>query len=366
MVGILRASVALSSQTSLRRLEEQVVDVLAGLTGATAVLVAVRHDASQTWLFSPKGDPAATPMPLAEAGVRGLFPLTAFHFVERTGEQLLVADALRDDRFARDPYFAECAQCSLLVVPIASHGEPRVVLVLENRLGRNAFSASRLDAVMLVAGQLSVSFENALLYASLEQKVAERTDALEAANRELAQLALTDALTGLTNRRGFDEALAAQWRRALRANTSIGLVMIDIDEFKAFNDIYGHLAGDGCLQRVAATLRDGVRPESDLAARYGGEEFVLILTDNDLAETYASAERLRRAVAALREPHARSAHGIVTISVGIVAFVPSQDATATQYVSAADAALYEAKRRGRNQIARAGYAANISDFAQPL
>jgi diguanylate cyclase (GGDEF)-like protein len=321
------------------------------LTGATSVLVVIRDDARE-WLFSAGGS-AGNALPLDDAGARGLFPLSVFRYVVRTGEPLLLADAMRDDRFARDPYFAACDQCSLLVFPISSKGEPSALILLENRLGRDAFSPARLDAVMLIAGQLSVSLENALLYASLERKVAQRTEALEVANAKLEELTLTDALTGLSNRRGFDQWLDAQWRRALRAKTSIGLAMMDIDEFKKYNDRYGHAAGDDCLRRIGATLKSGVRPGSDLAARYGGEEFVLILPDTNLAGTFAATERLRKTVAALGLRHENSAHGIVTISVGITAFVPSHATEAASYLEAADVALYEAKHRGRNRVIEA-------------
>jgi diguanylate cyclase (GGDEF)-like protein len=351
-IGILRASQALSSETSLSSLEARVGEVLAALTGASSVLLVVRSDDIDDWLVSA-GAKATTPLSVKDAADAGMLPLSAFRYVLRTLEPLLVGDATGDDRFGRDPYFAAVAQCSLLVVPILSQGRARAVLMLENQLGRDAFSASRLDAVMLIAGQLAVSLENATLYASLERKVTERTNALAVANRKLALLSLTDALTGLVNRRGFDDGLEGAWRRALRSKSSVGLAMIDIDDFKKYNDRYGHGAGDACLQRVAKTLTDGIHPGSDTAARYGGEEFVLILPGTDLQGSCSTAERLRQAVAALQEPHADSLHGIVTVSAGVVAFVPTLDQHAATYLAAADAALYAAKRNGRNRVERA-------------
>jgi diguanylate cyclase (GGDEF)-like protein len=125
--------------------------------------------------------------------------------------------------------------------------------------------------------------------------------------------------------------------------------MIDVDQFKRYNDHYGHLAGDAALRLVADTLPKALRP-MDLAARYGGEEFVLMLPNTDLAGTCEVAERTCNAIAALNEAHAASEQGILTISIGVTAFVPTPDASVEQYLEIADAALYEAKRRGRNQV----------------
>jgi diguanylate cyclase (GGDEF)-like protein len=361
MVAILRASQALSSETSLQRLQDRVKALLGTLTGATHVSLVLRGEDDQDWFVSEAADGvtdgetgrageqgAATPV--EAAGQNGQLSLSAFRYVQRMREPLLVEDAVLDDRFANDRCFASVDRCSLLVVPILSQGELRAVLLLENRQSRGAFSADRLDAVMLIAGQLAVSLDNAMLYASLERKVAERTEALAQANQRLELLAVTDSLTGLANRRRFVEMLDNEWKRGLRQGTSIGLAMIDIDQFKLYNDHYGHPTGDACLRRVASCLSGGLRMVADLAARYGGEEFVLVLPNTDLHGTRTVAERLRGDLAALAEPHAQSQHGIVTISVGITAFVPSDHTTAAQFIEAADAALYEAKRAGRNRV----------------
>jgi diguanylate cyclase (GGDEF)-like protein len=264
---------------------------------------------------------------------------------------LLSADALLDDRFARDPYFVGCKHCSLLVVPISSQGELRAMLFLENRLGRDAFSTGRLDIVLMIAGQLAVSIDNALLYTFLEEKVGERTAALAAANKQLASLSLTDGLTGLVNRRGFDEQLEIEWHRAERLKTPLGLAMADIDHFKVYNDTYGHLAGDECLRRIGATIAASVRPGVDIAARYGGEEFALILPGSDADGTYSAGERLRTAVAALREGD--GTRGLATISIGVISVVPVPGQHAAAALERADRALYRAKDAGRNCVVRA-------------
>jgi predicted ATPase/signal transduction histidine kinase len=186
LMGLLRASQALSSETSLEHLTARVTHVLAALSGATKVLVLSWND-DQWWLLAPA--PGESSIPVDEAHKRGLLPLSVLGYAERTGEAVVVDDALADDRFARDPYFATLSLCSLLVAPIGGQGTTRAMLLLENRLGRAAFNAQRLDAVMLIAGQLAVSLANAQLYESLEQRVQARTRELEQTQAELVATA---------------------------------------------------------------------------------------------------------------------------------------------------------------------------------
>lgn len=178
LVAVLKASQALSSQTNLDQLQEQLVEVLSAIAGATTVRMLLCGDDTSQWsLCSANKEEAA--LTVEAAGASGLLPLAAFRYVVRTRQPLLVEDALRDDRFCRDAFFADRQQCSLMLVPILNQGQLRAILILENSLGSGAFSPDRLDAVLLIAGQLTVSLDNALLYASLEQKVAERTEALQ-------------------------------------------------------------------------------------------------------------------------------------------------------------------------------------------
>jgi predicted ATPase/signal transduction histidine kinase len=196
LLGVLRASQALSSETSREQLSARVTEVLASLSGATKVLV-LSFNEGQWWLHSPT--PAEASIPVAQAAQRGLLPLSAFAYAERTGEALIVDDAISDVRFAHDPYFAGAAVCSLLVVPISGQGNARVMLLLENRLGRAAFNAQRLDAVMLVAGQLAVSMANAQLYESLEQRVQARTHELEETQAQLVTTARRAGMAEIAN-----------------------------------------------------------------------------------------------------------------------------------------------------------------------
>jgi diguanylate cyclase (GGDEF)-like protein len=347
LLAVLDASQALSSETNLDRLRARVTESLGAMTGATDVRLLLHHADADDWhLPAETGDD----IPLAQAGARGLVPLSVVRYVERMREPLAIDDATRDDRFRRDPHLAGLEQCSLLAMPIFAHGSARAMLLLENRLSRGAFTAERLSTVTLIAGQLAVSLDNAMVYASLEHKVAERTEALAIANARLERLAVTDTLTGLANRRRLAEILDAEWRRAVRYRTTLAVAMIDVDHFKGYNDHYGHGGGDECLRRVATSLAESVR-NTDYVARYGGEEFVIVLPETDLAGTLIVAERVRAAVETLAEPHAAAPRGIVTVSIGIAAVEPSVGQSVDDLVKTADVQLYDAKHKGRNRVA---------------
>ncbi|MEU8003179.1 diguanylate cyclase [Catellatospora sp. NPDC049111] len=336
LLAILAASQALSSQTTFEGVRARVVDVLSEMTGATAVHLLLWDDERQRWSLPADGGTPAV-------------PASVIRYVERTREPLVVGDATSDDRFSRDPYFAELGCCSLLVVPIVNRGVRQALLVLENHLIREAFSAERLDAVRLVAGQLAVSLDNASVYASLERKVAQRTEELTAANQRLELLSTTDALTALANRRRLEDILHSEWDSALGTGRPLGLAMVDIDHFKLYNDHYGHPAGDECLQRVAAELTRNLRP-GDLVARYGGEEFAVVMPGLDTEAARRTAERLRIAISDLAEPHVLAREGIVTVSIGVAAMTPRPDRDPDDLVGLADVELYRAKRNGRNQV----------------
>lgn len=199
-----------------------------------------------------------------------------------------------------------------------------------------------------------------VISANKEQDRLLRTAALETSHsilllrlrteQKLKSLSITDALTGLANRRHFSEILEAKWQRALQTKTSLGIIIADIDYFKQYNDHYGHSAGDTCLRQVAAALSESMRLGMDLVARYGGEEFAVILPGADHEAAQAAAERACNSVAALKEPHAHGMEGIVTVSIGVSAQVPVAGAEVQALIDRADAALYEAKNQGRNRV----------------
>lgn len=189
----------------------------------------------------------------------------------------------------------------------------------------------------------------------LTEQLNHANEQLNHANQELHRVSMTDGLTGIANRRLFDESLAREWRRCARIQKPISIVMLDVDYFKKFNDKYGHQAGDECLKAAAKEIASSVPRASDLAARYGGEEFVLILGETDEEGARLVANRIRQQVAGLMVVNEDSPHHFVTVSCGISTVLPSEDKPVGKLVKSADNALYLAKKQGRNTVAYLDY-----------
>ncbi len=184
-----------------------------------------------------------------------------------------------------------------------------------------------------------------------EEELKEAKDLAEAYARELFRLAALDGLTKIANRRRFDEYLEMQWNKHIDEQIPLSLILMDIDYFKQYNDYYGHQAGDDCLVRVAQTISSVNQRPTDLAARYGGEEFVVILPNTNIEAAFAIAESTRQAILSLSIPHSRSeVNPYITLSLGVVALIPSQARNLTELIALADAALYKAKSQGRNRV----------------
>ncbi len=176
------------------------------------------------------------------------------------------------------------------------------------------------------------------------------TRELEEKNRTLDVLARKDGLTGVANRRHFDEVLHSEVQRAMRNSRNLSLILCDIDHFKRFNDLYGHMAGDKCLQLVGELLRDTFKRAGEVVARYGGEEFAVILPDTSAELAGHMAERLRLALLSQALPHGHSEHNVVTLSAGVAGSLVERANTLEWFLGRADQALYRSKAKGRNRV----------------
>lgn len=172
---------------------------------------------------------------------------------------------------------------------------------------------------------------------------------------QLKYLSTTDGLTGIANRRRFDDQLYIEWGRALREREPFSLLFVDIDNFKKYNDYYGHLQGDECLKTIAQAIEQCYKRDTDIVARYGGEEFAVVLPNTDLEGANACAERLTAKIKSLEIPHPENAnYGIVTMSIGLSSVIPTPNFTPEQVLNFVDGCMYEAKETGRNKyISRA-------------
>ncbi len=187
----------------------------------------------------------------------------------------------------------------------------------------------------------------------LESRVRERTRELEKSNSRLADISATDGLTGIANRRRFDETLEAEWNRARRNQQPLMLALLDVDLFKQYNDCYGHQTGDDALRAVAAELAKHMRRSGDFVARYGGEEFAVIAQATSEERALAMASAICAAVAALKLPHAGSPFEVLTASIGVALVTPGEAHSITSLIKTADVALYRAKQLGRNRVEQA-------------
>lgn len=351
---VLKASLAMSGEILIDALLQKLMTIFIENAGAEHgyLLIPGTQD-TELWMIAAQASmldqnarleriPMETAAKVCEAVVR---------YVIRTRQSLTLDDALQDAAFSRDPYVQRQGVRSVLCLPLLAQNHLKAVLYLENNQLAGAFLPRRVEILNMLSAQAAIAIENAQLYENLERQVAERTRELSEANRRLQQLSECDGMTGIANRRKFDAIWEVEWQRAVRHGLPLAVAMIDVDHFKAYNDRYGHQAGDDCLQRVAQALAATAQRSSDLVARYGGEEFVVVLPSLTAQQALHVAERLRAAVADLSIPHAgNNAAPVVTVSIGMAWRTPELNAQPADQLAEADILLYQAKNQGRNSV----------------
>lgn len=241
-----------------------------------------------------------------------------------------------------------CYHDMYIFLGVDQENQERIVLILENVT----------DQMMVRQNLLQSANENSLLMLSMTQ----RNEYIESLNKDLQQMVLMDSLTNLANRRHFDQHLEIEWRRMSREQKPIALILCDVDFFKLYNDTYGHVAGDKCLQQVATIITENVKRPGDLAARYGGEEFAIILPNTGISGARQLAEKIRQEVFTKNMEEVSSLISYspgsiqrVSLSVGVITVVPHQNISIEWLISQADKALYKAKQAGRNHVAAISY-----------
>ena len=216
---------------------------------------------------------------------------------------------------------------------------------------RKIAEQQRIVRISLLLVLLILLLQGVYIFRPMIHTIEKEKEELLSLNKELDRQASTDGLTGVANRRYLNEFVEREWARAVRENTTVAVIMVDIDFFKAYNDTYGHLAGDECLKRVARQLKNNIKRPADLVARYGGEEFAIVLPNTDVQGAEVIAENCRKSIETLAIVHgASSVSSVVTVSLGVAGSREAQCRAATDLFEGADSALYQAKQLGRNRV----------------
>jgi diguanylate cyclase (GGDEF)-like protein len=343
---VLKSLQALSEEIVLPRLLKRLLQVVIESAGAQRGVILLRKG-EQWWIEAEKSADAADALIfdsllLDEVNAVDRLPLALVRYVTHTGDGMIVGDAGKDRLLAGDAYVGQRRALSMLAMPIRHRHDLVGLIYLENNALADAFTEGRLEMLKLLAAQAAISIANARLYAEMEERVAART-------AELRAMSLRDALTGVGNRKAFDDRLKEEFTRIRRNGNSLALLLIDIDHFKRINDTYGHPVGDECLRRMGAALLSMDHRPSDFVARYGGEEFAFLLADTGLQGAAAFAERVLDAVrhmvleiGAVRHP--------VTASIGVATATRDTVRDAAALVECADRCLYMAKQAGRDRV----------------
>jgi two-component system chemotaxis family response regulator WspR len=274
-------------------------------------------------------------------------------YLAKNQPDIILADLILPDGRGIDLLLPKPDEFPFPLVVLTSQGDETVAVeaIKAGAMDYIVKSADTIRAMPHVVQRTMREWEHIVRRRQAEEKLKKINDQLIEANRKLEHLANIDSLTGVANRRNFMETLEKEWKRAQRTKLPLSLIMIDVDFFKAYNDNYGHQAGDECLKNIAALLNDSLARTGDVVARYGGEEFMAILPGTDLKGTAAVAERLRKIIEDAQMPHQVSnISDYVTVSLGTATIIPGGKESTDTLIAAADNALYKAKKNGRNRF----------------
>lgn len=293
-----------------------------------------------------------------------------FHYCKNPTEALKIAEKLRPTIILQDLVMPELDGLTMVkfyranpvtalvpIIVLSTKEEPEIKSKAFE-LGANDYLVKLPDKIELIARirYHSQAYINQKQRDEAFKALRKSQQRLAQANKILQRLSSLDGLTGISNRRRFDQLLKKEWLRAIRHSSSISIIMIDIDFFKLFNDTYGHQGGDDCLKQVAETLESSIHRETDMVARYGGEEFVAILPETGVQGALEVAKKMRSQIEGQHIPHKSSKiTDHLTISVGVATAIPERGSKPEALIAAADQALYEAKNNGRNQVQSAGF-----------
>ncbi|MCB2188645.1 MAG: diguanylate cyclase [Deltaproteobacteria bacterium] len=360
ILAIVEASQSLASEINLEKLLNKLMVIVSENAGANrAVLLSQQGEGWRITAENRTGWEEVA-INLGEEGGADLataLPLGLVNFCARKQEPIVLGSASKSGAFINDPYFASADTKSALALPLMHSRDLKGMLYLENTLLEDAFTRKHIKVLELLSTQIAISIENANFYKELGQLVEQRTaeltnvnQELQAANHQLEKISHIDGLTQIYNRRYLDEFIAREWKRHQRSQKDFALIICDIDYFKQYNDIYGHLEGDRCLKAIAHAIDQVASRPGDLVARYGGEEFVLVLSETNLAGVKHIIAKIQSSVRELAIPHSSSQVGpFVTLSLGALHVVPPADLEARDALYSADLTLYAAKSQGRNR-----------------
>ncbi|HOO71566.1 MAG TPA: diguanylate cyclase [Spirochaetota bacterium] len=327
---IMQASQVISSEIMLERLLQKIMHMSITNAGAQRGYLLLEEEGRLTIEASEDVDSGENSV-MQSVPVEECDDLSraVVNYVFHSGKPLILGNAMAEGTFMNDPYIVRGRCKSILCSPILSQGKLSGILYMENNLAENAFTPERLELLRIISVQAAISLENAKLF----------------------ELATTDGMTKLFVHRYFQLLLDSEIQRSRRYSRPFTLAMVDIDNFKKFNDMYGHQLGDEVLKQAARAIRKSTRPV-DISARYGGEEFVIVFPETSVEQAMVAAEKVRAAVERISIPFENRNLG-VTVSIGLAEF-PRHARTKDDLIRYADAGLYASKREGKNRISVGG------------